>query len=169
MKYLNSSNNNQCTPVHLFKPKWILLPKFSFLFVQIIFLNLILVSSFNSSSSPTSLDSFFFNFSSWPIVKSSPFKNRSKRQNNNLFLDSDQSMHYYPSQAYKKTEFGQSDYWSSIRRKWQQSELCPCQCIFDQFNRRVINCDEQFSNLTSIPTVLDPNAEVSSFKYYKFY
>lgn len=129
------------------KSKWILLPRISlFLILQIIFLNIHLVKSSSH---------YLTNSSSSSMI-------RSKRSLNNIFVDleSDQSI-YHHSSVYIKKELGQSDYWASIKRKWQQSDLCPCQCIFDQLNRKVIKCDEQFKNVTSMPSIFDPNVEVS--------
>ena len=169
MKYLNSFNHLKL--IKFKRLKWISLPSFS-LILQFIFLNFhLVISSSSNSFSNSSLDSslnkspFFnslFKHTSWPILL------RSKRNNlnNNIFIDleSDQSIYHHPSPSlYLKKEFGQSDYWASIRRKWQQSESCPCQCLFDQLNRKVIKCDEQFTNITSIPNSLDPNVEVCIF------
>lgn len=173
MKYSSSSDHftPECSKTR--ESKWTLSPsRVGLLVVEIIiFLNLHLVTS---SSSPLHLDHFPIHRTtdhqplnhqphpntSWPISMT-----RSKRNLNNIFVDleSDQSIYHHPSPVYtKKLEFGQSDYWASIKRKWQQSEQCPCQCVFDQLNRKVIKCDEQFANVTSIPSILDPNVEVSS-------
>lgn len=166
MKYLSSSNQGtpECSRI---SQKWISSPsRLGFLLiVEIIFLNSCLVTSSSPNSSSVSFTHRTVHHSldhvhhfSWPISMT-----RSKRNLNNIFVDleSDQSIYHHPSPVYTKKEFGQSDYWASIKRKWQQSEQCPCQCVFDQLNRKVIKCDEQFANVTSIPSILDPNVEVS--------
>lgn len=187
MKY--SSSSDHCTPEcsKIRVSKWTLSPSHAgLLVIEIIFLSLHLVTPSNASlhlahHSPLrrtdhqSLDqqlshplghllSHQFNHPHQPHPNtSSPISmTRSKRNLNNIFVDleSEQSIYHHPSPVYTKKEFGQSDYWASIKRKWQQSEQCPCQCVFDQLNRKVIKCDEQFANLTSIPSILDPNVEV---------
>lgn len=169
MKYLNCSNHQFSKNTNQLIAKWISLLS---LIIQI---ELVVSSNLNNqSSNHHQLNHHQLN--SWPIEYSSStsldlmnykFRNlipiRSKRNLNAIFVDleTDQSIYHHPSPIYNKIEFGQSDYWTSIKRKWQQSELCPCQCIFDHLNRKLIKCDEQLTNLTSIPTLLDPNVEVN--------
>ena len=162
MKY--SSSSDQGAP-RTSRSKWISSPSRMrlFLIAEIIFLNSHLVAS-SSSNTSLHLHCTVHHPLDHTHHPSSPISmTRSKRNLNNIFVDleSDQSIYHHPSPVYTKKEFGQSDYWASIKRKWQQSEQCPCQCVFDQLNRKVIKCDEQFANVTSIPSILDPNVEVS--------
>ena len=171
MKYSNCSSHR--SEVANTNRKWILL------------LNLLssihLVASLTNSHHRSSFTNASSHSTSWPnlyssnnLMTTSPIANRSNssiirsKRNYNIFVDleSDQSVYYHPSPVYSKVELGQSDYWASIKRRWQQSELCPCQCTFDHLNRKLVKCDEQFTNITGIPAQLDPNTEVSLFVWF---